>query len=217
MPTINITKKLQKKQAVSHIARYKYLKKNKLIDWNVKGKRTDKGLSSYQKRKIRESYKVVKSIGPATTVYKPKKEKDESPLSYKRRINRMQRDAGIQVTPLSGVVVNSEMAKNMEVQDGKLVLENKEHDYKAEFHGFDINSLNSDEWEDYLWLFIKSLDISDNNVVSLINERNVGQGVGGYFLDDFIDELITTIKEYKSRGIQPTHITGILVERQINI
>jgi len=171
----------RKSKQLSYIDKYKALKENKMVLWNVGGKKVDKSLSRWTKYKINRAYKEYQALGNKTQVYYPPRKKSESTIGYIRRVNRIKRNSGIADTDINGIPFQSQLAGDLYVKGDKLQLRKDIKSASIEGIFIDIDRIefnkNPRKYLNYLFRKeIKTRKFSNLDTVSPIHSHWVGAG-----------------------------------------
>ena len=200
--------KKRKKQQKSYIDKYKELKDNKMVLWNVGGKKVDASLSRWTKYKINNAYKESKKLGNKTGMYYPPRKTGQSTLSYIRHVNKIKRDSGIGETDINGILFEKQFVDKLKIKEGKLhiTFENKTLKGTKEFISIDREQFNIDP-ERYLkeiFTEMQKRDFGELDLITPIHSHWTGDGTKIAYLDDienFINQVTSWAYEYKGNMI----------------
>lgn len=199
---------MSKRKQIKYLKEYKEMKAAKAIDFNVKGLRSEKGLkdNKYLAYKVHKAYKQYSKLGikkgSNTILYKPNRKRGESNLAYKRRVNKISRQNGINTTTLNGIPFERLYAKQLKLdKDNMLIIkgEDKLSRYEKKMIPIDRVAFNKDP-EKYLQKLMDKYKGSDFTFISPIHSHWVGDGA--HFADpgsiaNLINRITGWANQYK--------------------
>jgi hypothetical protein len=223
-----IKKPKKVKSIKSYIDKYKLLKDNKLILWNVKGKRIDKGLTRYQKRKISAAFREYTELGPRTKIIYPNKKKGESNYAYTRRLNKIKRENGLGVSDISGIALDANLAKDAHFRKNKIIIKTENNTLKSEGFFVPVDPFKFVEYEDeesedegcsnYLYVIIddaiSNFKLKPTDTVYPMHSRFKGAGQFIVEYDELIERLCNWAMQYaKNTQKMDSFLTGLFFEK----